>query len=334
MGYERLSARAASSLRRESRRSPEHVGSLALFEAAPFLDERGRFRLDDARSHVAGRLHRWPALRRRVQPVPFGQGRPVWVDDDRFDLTYHVRLTALPRPGREEQLNALMARLQTLPLDRRRPLWELWFVDGVEGDHVAVLQKTHLALAHDRGAAGALEAVLDDEPCAQPLDAPQWTARRAPNNAALLAHTLAERATRPAEMTGVARAALRGPRRALVAVGRRARPTVDLGSHLRYEVVRATDASESDLRAAVRSHDTSVAITFEALAAPRYLLGARLLEAFPYAPGAGSASAVAALSYDGRTGIGLTGHRAAIAELRGLIDGLGQGFGELDAAAG
>src|SRR5207247_7390580 len=119
--------------------------------------------------------------------------------------------TALPRPGREEQLNALMARLQTLPLDRRRPLWELWFVDGVEGDHVAVLQKTHLALAHDRGAAGALEAVLDDEPCAQPLDAPQWTARRAPNNAALLAPTLAERATRPAAVQGVAPRGTGGP---------------------------------------------------------------------------------------------------------------------------
>ena len=172
VAYERLSAQAASSLHREARRSPLHVGSLSLFEAAPFLDQHGRFRLDDARGHVAARLHRWPALRHRVQPVPLGQGRPVWVDDDRFDLTYQVRLTALPRPGREEQLHALMARFQAMPLDRRRPLWELWFVDGVEGDRVAVLQKTHLALAHERGAIGALEAVLDEEPRSQPLDAP------------------------------------------------------------------------------------------------------------------------------------------------------------------
>ena len=198
-----------------------------------FLDEHGRFRLDDARGHVAEHLHRWPALRRRVQPVPFGQGRPVWVDDAGFDLAYHVRLAALPRPGREEQLHALMARLQALPLDRRRPLWELWFVDGVQGDRVAVVQKTHLALAHELGAVGALGAVLDAEPRVPPLEVPAWTVRKAPNNAALL------RAPSPRRSGdgGARRATLRGPRRR--ACGRtRSRATVEIGSHLRYEIVR------------------------------------------------------------------------------------------------
>ena len=334
MAYDRLSAGAASFLRRESRHSPLHVGSLALFEAAPFLDAHGRFRLDDVRDHVAGHLHRWPALRRRVQPVPFGQGRPVWVDDDCFDLTYHVRLVALPRPGREEQLHALMARLQALPLDRRRPLWELWLVDGVEGDRVAMVQKTHLALAHERGAVGALEAFLDGETPAPAVDAPTWTGHKAPNNAALLARTLAERATRPTEMARSARAALRGPRRALATVGRRSRPIIDIGSQLRYEVVRAIDAPETEVRAGVQRLDPSVAVTFETLAGPRRLLGASLLEVFPSAPRDGAALAVAALSHDGRTGIGVTAHRAANGDLRALVDGLDRVFTDLGTAAG
>ena len=334
MAYDRLSAQAASFLRGESPRSPRHAGSLALFEGMPFLDERGRFRLDDARDHVAGRLHRSPALRRRVQPVPFGQGRPVWVDDAGFDLAYHVRLAALPRPGAEEQLHALMARLQALPLDRRRPLWELWFVDGVQGDRVAVVQKTHLALAHELGAVGALGAVLDAEPRVPPLEVPAWTVRKAPNNAALLAHSLAERATRPKPMARTARAALRGPQRALVAAGRRSRATVEIGSHLRYEIVRADEVSESDVRSVVRRLGPSVATTFEHLPGPRYFLGARLLEVFPSAPHAGAGLAVSVLSYDGRLGIGVTGDRAANGDLRALADGLDRAFSELGVAAG
>jgi WS/DGAT/MGAT family acyltransferase len=332
VAYERLSARAASLLRRESPRSPLHAGSLALFDGLPFLDEHGRFRLDDVREHVAARLHRSPALRRRVQPVPFGQGRPVWVDDATFDLSYHVRLTALPRPGREEQLHALMARLQALPLDRRRPLWELWFVDGLQGDRVAVVQKTHLAMAEELGAVGALDAVLDEQPFVSPPEVPAWTAHKAPNNAALLARTLAERATRPREMVRTARAAVRGPRRALGAAGRRWRATVEIG-HLRYEIVRADQPSGTDVGAVVRSLDPRAAITFEHLEGPRFFLGARLLEVFPSAPRAGAALVVSVLSYDGRLGIGLTGDRVTNGELRGLADGLGRAFGGLRVAA-
>ena len=318
-GVATASARAASFLHRESRQSPLHVGSLALLEAAPFLDERGRFRLDDARDHVAEHLHRWPALRRRTQPVPFGQGRPVWVS-----------LWAL-RAARSCSTRSGPA--QALPLDRRRPLWELWFVDGVEGDRVAMVQKTHLALAHERGAVGALEVFLDGDPT-PPVDVPAWTGHKAPNNAALLARTLAERATRPTEdgALGASRAA-RAPG-ALTTGGRRSRRTVEIGSQLRYEVVRAVDASEPELRAGLRSLDQNLAMTFETLAGPRHLLGARLLEAFPSAPRGGAALAIAALSHDGRTGIGLTGHRAASGDLRALVEGLDRAFNDLGAAAG
>ena len=130
MHYERLTATDAAFLRVETPHEPQHVGSLSVFEGAPLRDETGRVRFDELCRHVAHRLHRVPRLRQRVMDVPYDQGRPVWVDDDHFDIEYHVRLTSLPRPGDDEQLSALMGRLQSLPLDRARPLWEMWFVDG------------------------------------------------------------------------------------------------------------------------------------------------------------------------------------------------------------
>ena len=121
MAYERLTAADTVFLRIETPHEPQHVGSLSVFEAGSLRDGSGRIRFDELCDHVAHRLERVPRLRQRVMEVPFGQGRPVWVDDDEFDLAYHVRLTALPRPGDDEQLATLMERLQSLALDRRRP---------------------------------------------------------------------------------------------------------------------------------------------------------------------------------------------------------------------
>ena len=145
-GYDRLSGLDASFLALERIETPMHIGSLAILEGAPFSDERGRFRLGDVRRLVASRLHLIPRFRKRVMDVPFGLGRPIWVDDERFDIGYHVRLTALPTPGSRPQLLALFERVEAQLLDRSRPLWELWFVEGLEGGNVAVIQKTHHAL--------------------------------------------------------------------------------------------------------------------------------------------------------------------------------------------
>src|ERR1041385_8581259 len=100
--YERLSAQDASFLHLESERTPMHVGSLGVFEGAPFFED-GRFRIEDVRRTILSRLHLVPRFRMKLMDVPFGQGRPVWVDDTDFDVGYHVRLTALPSPGSEEQ---------------------------------------------------------------------------------------------------------------------------------------------------------------------------------------------------------------------------------------
>src|SRR6185295_9323427 len=155
--------------------TPMHIGSLAILEGAPFFDERGRFRLADARHLVSSRLHLIPRFRQRPMDVPFGLGRPVWVDDERFDIGYHVRLTALPAPGSRAQLLALFERVQAQMLDRSRPLWELWFVEGLEGGHVGLIQKTHHALVDGVSAVDVATVLLDFDPEPTVLDPPEWT---------------------------------------------------------------------------------------------------------------------------------------------------------------
>src|SRR4029078_11530858 len=125
--YDRLSAFDASFLHLERRESPMQVGAVAVLDAAPFFDEKGRFRLDDVRELVSSRLHLIPRFRKRIMEVPFGVGYPVWVDDDGFDIARHVHLTKLPKPGRRRDLLALAQRPLRALLQRARPLWPLLF---------------------------------------------------------------------------------------------------------------------------------------------------------------------------------------------------------------
>ncbi len=201
MEYERLTAADAVFLRIETPHEPQHVGSLSVLEGAPLRDADGRLRFDDLQAHVARRIHRVPRLRQRVMEVPYGQARPVWVDDEHFDIDYHVRLTALPRPGDDEQLAVLMSRLQSLALDRARPLWEMWFVDGLADDHVGMIIKTHHALGDGIANVDLALALVDlerDPPADEPIG--YWTPRRAPSPNELLADAVREQITRPARL--------------------------------------------------------------------------------------------------------------------------------------
>lgn len=251
MELDRLTGQDASFLHLETDHTPMHVGSVATFEAAPFFDDGGRFRIEEARQLIESRLGFVPRFRRKLMEVPLGQGRPIWVDDPHFDLRYHVRLTALPRPGDEEQLKTLMSRIQAQILDRRRPLWELWFVEGLHGDRVAIIQKTHHALVDGISGVDVATVLLDFEKDAPRAEPEPWTPQPAPSEAELLARTLLERATEPAELARSARAVLRGPRQAI----RAAKETVEglassvstapqmpfnvkIGPHRRYEVAR------------------------------------------------------------------------------------------------
>src|SRR5215207_8144461 len=136
---DRLTGLDASFLHMERAGAHMHVASTIIFEgAAPAHRE--------FRDHIESRLHLVPRFRQKLRDVPLQQGRPVWVDDPHLNLDYHVRQTALPAPGSEEQLRNLAARIFSQQLDRTKPLWELWLVEGLDGDRFAIVGKSHHAL--------------------------------------------------------------------------------------------------------------------------------------------------------------------------------------------
>jgi diacylglycerol O-acyltransferase / wax synthase len=212
--YDRLSALDASFLHIERLEFPMHVGAVSVFEGEPFFDENGRFKINDVRELVMARLPLLPRFRKKLMPVPYDQGRPIWVDDNRFDISYHVRLTALPKPGSWEQLITLASRVEETILDRERPLWELWFVEGLEGGNVGLIQKTHHSLVDGVSGVDVATMLLDITPDYTPPVAEEWTPERRPAPSQLLIDTLRERVTEPAEIVRSFRGALRGPRRA------------------------------------------------------------------------------------------------------------------------
>ncbi|MGI9578379.1 MAG: wax ester/triacylglycerol synthase family O-acyltransferase [Microthrixaceae bacterium] len=216
MPHERLTATDASFLYIESPHEPQHVGSLSILEGAPLRDSSGRIQIEEIRRITADRLAKVPRMRQRVRMVPFRQGRPVWVDDDRFDIQYHVRLTSLPRPGTPDQLLDLMSRLQSLPLDRSRPLWELWFVDGLADDNVAQVMKVHHCVGDGIANVDMAMALVDLEPHPEIGTCPQlWVPNPPPSDTQLLIEGLAEQLSRPVALARNATSAIRDPQRFL-----------------------------------------------------------------------------------------------------------------------
>src|SRR5437763_10617857 len=139
-----------------------HVGSVCTFAGDP----------PDHEELVAGieaRLHLVPRYRQRLAQVPLGQGRPVWVDDPHFNVRYHVRHTALPHPGGEEELKRLAGRVFSQQLDRTKPLWELWLVQNLERDRFALLTKTHHAMVDGVSGVDIGTVLFDVERAAEPL---------------------------------------------------------------------------------------------------------------------------------------------------------------------
>jgi WS/DGAT/MGAT family acyltransferase len=223
-----------------------HVASTIVFEG-PAPTHR------EFRDHISSRLHLVPRFRQKLRQVPFDQGRPVWVDDPHLNLDYHVRQTALPAPGSEEQLRNLAARIFSQQLDRTKPLWELWLVEGLEGGRFAIVGKSHHALVDGVSGVDITTVLfdLDAEPENPPAQPPKWAPRPEPTDLALLADALRERATSPAEIVRGFRAALRGPRQVLrgfrdtskvigVATAAPATPfNVEIGPHRRLAFVRS-----------------------------------------------------------------------------------------------
>jgi diacylglycerol O-acyltransferase len=233
-----------------------HVASTIIFEGpAPSHQE--------FRDHLASRLHLVPRFRQKLRFVPFGQGRPVWVDDPHLNLDYHVRQTALPAPGSEEQLRNLAARIFSQQLDRTKPLWEMWLVEGLRDGRFAVVAKSHHALVDGVSGVDITTVLfdLDREPAAPPASAPKWLARPEPTGLDLLADAVRERLTSPREIVRGVRAALRGPRQVaeglgatskIIGAGMAAPSTpfnVEIGPHRRFAI------AQSDLAALKRVKD-------------------------------------------------------------------------------
>ena len=208
MGEDRLSGLDTTFLHLERDGAHMHVASTIIFEGPPPTH-------DEFRDHIDSRLHLVPRFRQKLRFVPFGQGRPVWVDDPHLNLEYHVRRTALPPPGSEEQLRNLAARIFSQQLDRSKPLWELWLAEGLEGDRFAIIGKTHHALVDGVSGVDITHVLYDAarEPTGSADSGPEWLPRPEPNGVKLLADALLERVTSPGEMVRGARALVRGPRR-------------------------------------------------------------------------------------------------------------------------
>jgi WS/DGAT/MGAT family acyltransferase len=229
-----------------------HVASTIIFEGpAPTHDE--------FRDHIGSRLHLVPRFRQKLRTVPLDQGRPVWVDDPHLNLEYHVRQTALPAPGSDEQLRNLAARIFSQQLDRSKPLWELWLVEGLHGGRFAVIGKSHHALVDGVSGVDITTVLfdLDREPEGPPATPPRWLARPEPTDMKLLGDALRERLTSPKEIVRGVRAVFRGPRQVLRGVGATSKfaatgisaPNtpfnVEIGPHRRFAM---TQASLADLK--------------------------------------------------------------------------------------
>ena len=280
---DRLTGLDSSFLHLERDTAHMHVAACAVFKGQAPSHEQLVGQIDS-------RLHLVPRYRQRLAFVPFDQGRPVWVDDPHFKVRFHVRHTALPRPGGDEELKRLAGRVFSQALDRNRPLWELWLVEGLAGNRFALLSKTHHAVID--GVSGVdIATVLFDvspEPLAIAPGDGDWIARPLPSPAQLLADALLERATVPGEIVRGVRHAWRGPRqvagrlgRAFAGVGalawsglRSAPPTqfnVRIGPHRRFTWVDADLAEFKAVKNALGGTVNDVVLAVVAGALGRYM---------------------------------------------------------------
>lgn len=238
MNTDRLTAFDTTFLHLDSSRTPMAGGALFFFEGAPFFDSTGRFRIEDIRAVAQSRLHLVPIMRQRLAPVPLSLGRPVWVDDDQFHIDSHIMVSQLPKPGTIDEVHDLAARLMAQQLDRRRPLWEMRFIAGMNDGRIALMMRVHHAVFD--GAAG-LEAALvlfdlERDPPEIPAP-PNWTAPARPRRRELISTAMSEHVAASRAATSAARHIVSKARLSIPA----------------KRLVRGTKAGAGDLRQAAKS---------------------------------------------------------------------------------
>jgi WS/DGAT/MGAT family acyltransferase len=194
--YERLSALDASFLGLEEPNARWHEGAVMVFERGPLSTADGAVDVERIARHYASALDRVERYRQRLATIPFFD-HPIWVDDPSFNLRFHVRHVALPRPGSERQLKRVCGYLLSQPLDLSRPLWEVWVVEGLEDDRFALVSKTHHCMVDGASGMSILAALLRPEPDDEIEEPRPWTPRPAPADARLVSDELARRLTAP-----------------------------------------------------------------------------------------------------------------------------------------
>jgi len=251
---ERLSALDRSFLAIEDATSHMHIGAIAIFEAGPLRSATGGIDVDRISTLMEAGMHRIPRYRQRLTYSPLFD-HPVWIDDARFNLGYHLRHTHLPPPGDERLLKRLAGRLMSQQLDRGKPLWEMWIVEGLEGDRFAIVTKVHHCMIDGVGSVELMGTVMRPTPDEDPRLAeppPRWIPRPAPPPARLFFQELCHRAATPFTLARAAGAVVQSPRsalaratetasgvvEALTAGFRFASPTplnVEIGPHRRFD---------------------------------------------------------------------------------------------------
>ncbi len=194
--YERLSAQDNSFLLMETSTCYMHVSSTLIYDASTLRRKNGGIDFSRIKQATESYLHLIPRYRQKLQFIPL-ENHAVWVDDHQFNLDYHVRHTALPKPGSEQQLKKLSARIMAQPLDRARPLWETWIVEGLESDRFAVITKIHHCMIDGSSGVDLAQIMMSTDPDQVNPEALPYVPRPAPSSADLLRDEGVRRATMP-----------------------------------------------------------------------------------------------------------------------------------------
>jgi WS/DGAT/MGAT family acyltransferase len=244
--YERLSAQDNDFLLWETPALPMHGSGLCIFEAGPLTTPAGGIDFEAVQRAYAAVLHLVPRYRQKLMWVP-GEARAVWVDDPHFRIDYHVRHIALPRPGSDEQLKRLAADLMERPLDRGRPLWETWLIEGLEGDRFALISKTHHCMIDGASGMALMQTLFSASAEVERREAPRYVPRPPPSLLDLQRDAWRRRLGLPARLVSETRRLLRedGVARAL---GGQARALAELA---RFKLL---PASETPLNGPIGPH--------------------------------------------------------------------------------
>jgi WS/DGAT/MGAT family acyltransferase len=266
-----------------------HVAAVAIFDAGPRRRSDGGIDIGPIARHLEAALPQCPRFRQRLAWMP-GFDLPLWVDDPRFNLHYHLRHTALPFPGDERQLKRLVGRIVSQQLDRGKPLWEMWIIEGLEGDRFAMLLKVHHCLSDGVAGLDLLAALMSPDPNAQDPEPPHWIPRPAPGPLSLVAGEVWRRVSLPLDALRAAQAALSSPVRAIgvvrdavesvgaavmggIAVGSPTPLNVEIGPHRRFDWTRFELAAAKEVKRVLGGTVNDVVLCVVAGAVGRFLEG-------------------------------------------------------------